>query len=86
VSQPGRYVGKDLARDEDLRFLIGKGNYVDDLWLPHMAYAAFVRSIHAHARIRRIDTSAANAMAGPDRRLRLREPGPGRLYIAGLTR
>lgn len=58
------FVGKSLPRDEDTRFLIGKGSYVDDMWLPHMAYAAFVRSVHAHARILRIDSSRAATMPG----------------------
>src|SRR5512132_2421129 len=54
-----RMFGKSIKRREDPRFITGRGNYVDDVKLPGMTYAAFVRSPHAHARIRRIDTSAA---------------------------
>ena len=58
------YVGQRVQRKEDLRFLTGQGRYVDDLRLPDMAHAAFVRSPHAHALIRNIDTKAAEAMPG----------------------
>ncbi len=44
--------------------MVGTGEYVDDLKLPRTAHAAFVRSEHAHARITRIDTSAAEAADG----------------------
>src|SRR5258705_5511569 len=56
---PDRLFGKSIKRREDPRFIPGRGRYVDDLKLPGMTYAAFVRSPHAHARIRKIDTSAA---------------------------
>src|SRR5215470_1893042 len=56
---PDRLFGKSIKRREDPRFITGRGNYVDDVRLPGMTYAAFVRSPHAHARIRKIDTSAA---------------------------
>src|SRR5215831_14062177 len=54
-----RLFGKAIKRREDPRFITGRGQYVDDLKLPGMTYAAFVRSPHAHARIRQIDTAAA---------------------------
>src|SRR5947208_856613 len=54
-----RLFGKAIRRREDPRFITGRGQYVDDVKLPGMTYAAFVRSPHAHARIRRIDTSGA---------------------------
>jgi carbon-monoxide dehydrogenase large subunit len=57
-------IGKPLLRKEDLRLLTGRGRYSDDINLPGQAYAAFVRSPHAHARIRSIDTSAAATMPG----------------------
>src|SRR5262245_853341 len=57
-------IGKPLRRKEDLRLLVGGGCFSDDVSLPHQAYAAFVRSPHAHARIRAIDTSKARAMPG----------------------
>ncbi|HEY7859754.1 MAG TPA: aerobic carbon-monoxide dehydrogenase large subunit [Candidatus Nanopelagicales bacterium] len=50
-----------MLRKEDVRFLRGKGNYVDDIVLPGMLYSAILRSPHAHARIVSIDTSAAEA-------------------------
>ena len=61
---PERLFGKSIKRREDPRFITGRGNYVDDVRLPGMTYAAFVRSPHAHARIRRIDTAAAAKHAG----------------------
>jgi carbon-monoxide dehydrogenase large subunit len=48
-------------RKEDARFLRGKGTYVDDIVLPGMLYGAVLRSPHAHARVRSVDTSAAEA-------------------------
>lgn len=60
----GKYVGKSLKRYEDPRFIQGKGKYVANLTLPGMAYLAIKRSPHAHARIKRIDTSAAEALDG----------------------
>src|SRR4029450_10432943 len=56
---PDRLFGKSIKRREDPRFITGRGNYVDDVRLPGMTYAAFVRSPHAHARVRRIDMAAA---------------------------
>ena len=49
-----RLFGKSIKRREDPRFITGRGSYVDDLKIPGMTYAAFVRSPHAHARIRRM--------------------------------
>ncbi len=57
-------IGKPLRRKEDLRLLTGNGRYSDDVSLPGQAYAAIVRSPHAHARIGSIDTAAARAMPG----------------------
>src|SRR2546421_2687968 len=54
-----RLFGKAIKRREDPRFITGRGQYVDDVKLPGMTYAAFVRSQYAHAKIRRIDASAA---------------------------
>src|SRR5262245_58987138 len=59
-----RMFGKSIKRREDPRLITGKGTYVDDVKLPGTTYAAFVRSPHAHARIRRIDTAAAAAHPG----------------------
>ncbi len=57
-------IGKRIARKEDYRFLTGAGQYTDDLNLPGQAYAAFVRSPHAHARIKKISSSRAKAAPG----------------------
>ncbi len=57
-------IGCSRKRVEDARFTQGKGNYVDDINLPGMLFGDFVRSSHAHARIKRIDTSAALALPG----------------------
>src|SRR6201995_754911 len=48
-----------MLRKEDVRFVRGKGNYVDDVQLPGMLHGAVLRSPYAHARIVSIDTSAA---------------------------
>ncbi|MDQ3559042.1 MAG: xanthine dehydrogenase family protein molybdopterin-binding subunit, partial [Pseudomonadota bacterium] len=57
-------IGARVPRKEDKRFITGRGRYTDDMVVPGMAYAAFVRSPHAHARIGSIDASAAKAMPG----------------------
>ena len=57
-------VGQSVRRVEDPRLLQGFGRYVDDVSLPHQAYAFVVRSPHAHAAIRSIETSAARAARG----------------------
>jgi carbon-monoxide dehydrogenase large subunit len=54
-----RYTGSRIKRSEDRRILTGGGTYVDDINLPNMVHAAFMRSPFAHARIVSIDTSAA---------------------------
>jgi carbon-monoxide dehydrogenase large subunit len=57
-------IGARALRKEDKRFITGKGRYTDDMVLPRMTYAAFVRSPHAHAKVKGIDASAALAMPG----------------------
>ena len=57
-------IGTPVPRKEDVRLLSGQGCYSDDVNLPGQAYAAFVRSPHAHARIVAIDAAAAQALAG----------------------
>ena len=59
-----RYVGQAMKRKEDPRLICGTSTYVDDLVLPGMLHMAVARSIHAHARIRRIDTSRAQKLPG----------------------
>ncbi len=56
--------GARVTRLEDEGLLTGKGRYVDDVFVPGTLAAAIVRSPHAHARVRSIDTSAALAMPG----------------------
>ena len=58
------FIGKSVERKEDLRFLSGSGQFTDDITLPRQSYGAFVRSPHAHARIRAIDAAAAKAASG----------------------
>jgi aerobic carbon-monoxide dehydrogenase large subunit len=58
------WVGKPLKRIEDPRLLTGQALFVDDVHLPEMAHAAFLRSPYAHARIRSIDTGAARRLPG----------------------
>ena len=60
----GRFFGTAITRVEDARLLAGKGHYVDDIELPGMLHAAFVRASFAHGRIRAIDASDALAMPG----------------------
>jgi aerobic carbon-monoxide dehydrogenase large subunit len=57
-------IGASIKRKEDRRFLLGKGNYTDDITLPNQTYAVFVRSMYAHANIASIDTAAAKAAPG----------------------
>ncbi|WP_192183526.1 xanthine dehydrogenase family protein molybdopterin-binding subunit [Mesorhizobium amorphae] len=57
-------VGARVARKEDKRFITGAGRYVDDMVVPGMKHAAFVRSPHAHAQIKKIDVKKAQAMPG----------------------
>jgi aerobic carbon-monoxide dehydrogenase large subunit len=57
-------IGKPVLRKEDARLLTGGGCYSDDVNLPGQAYTCFVRSPHAHARITRVDATAALATPG----------------------
>jgi carbon-monoxide dehydrogenase large subunit len=59
-----RAVGRSVLRLEDTDLLTGKGRFVDDIRLPGMLHAAFVRSPYAHATVRRIDVEAARAREG----------------------
>src|SRR5918911_2573263 len=58
------WLGRSVKRKEDDRFIQGRGNYVDDINLPGMLHMAALRSPFAHARIRSIDTSRAEALPG----------------------
>jgi carbon-monoxide dehydrogenase large subunit len=59
-----RFVGQSVQRKEDPRLLTGRGTYVDDVTMPRMLHAAFLRSDVARARITAIDTSAARELPG----------------------
>ncbi len=59
-----RLVGAKVPRVEDRRILTGRGHYIDDVQLPHMLHAAFLRSPFAHARITNIDAAAAVGALG----------------------
>ncbi|HXZ99938.1 MAG TPA: aerobic carbon-monoxide dehydrogenase large subunit [Candidatus Binatia bacterium] len=64
ATQPLGGIGESVPRKEDARFIQGRGHYVDDIVLPRMLHMAILRSPHAHARIRSVDTSAAAALPG----------------------
>ena len=57
------HIGEPLLRREDERFLTGAGQYTDDITLGAQTYAVFVRSPHAHARLRSVNIDAAKAAA-----------------------
>ena len=59
-----QWVGRSVARKEDPRLVAGRGTYVGDVQLPGMLHAAVLRSPHANARIRSIDTSRAKQVPG----------------------
>src|SRR3989454_4485615 len=59
-----RLMGAEVKRKEDPRLVTGTSSYVDDITVPGLHYVAFVRSPHAHAKLGRIDTSAAAKRAG----------------------
>ena len=58
------YIGRAMKRVEDPRLIRGIATYVDDIALPGMLHVAILRSPYAHARINRIETDAAKALAG----------------------
>ena len=57
-------IGAAVRRKEDHRFITGKGHYTDDVSRPGQCYAYFLRSPHAHAKIKNIDGKTAAAMPG----------------------
>src|SRR5260370_17569976 len=67
-----RTFGEPIKRNEDRRLLTGQALFIDDIELPGMLHAAFLRSQVAHARIRKIDVSKA-----------LQRPGVVAAYVAG---
>ena len=63
-NQRNQRIGQPVRRKEDLRLITGKGRFSDDVNWPNQAYAYFLRSPHAHARIGAIDARAALAIPG----------------------
>ena len=61
---PDTGIGASVRRKEDFRFLTGQGRYTDDINRPGQVHAYFVRSPHAHARIKGVDTAAAAQAPG----------------------
>jgi len=59
-----KFIGQSIKRVEDKRFITGKGRYTDDIVLPGMLHAHFVRSPYAHARVVSVDTAEALAIPG----------------------
>ena len=59
-----RIFGSGIRRREDPRLITGSATYTDDITLPDMAYAAMLRSPHAHAKIKSIDTQNAATAPG----------------------
>jgi carbon-monoxide dehydrogenase large subunit len=57
-------IGTSIRRKEDRRFVTGRGRYLDDIRIPDMLHAVFVRSPHAHARVGRVHAEAARALPG----------------------
>ncbi len=64
TASSGRVFGSSVKRREDPRLITGRGRFTDDITLPGTLHVTFVRSPHAHARIRKIDMEAA--LAHPD--------------------
>ncbi len=64
LDRPNSYIGRAVPRPNLARLTQGRGQYVTDVTLPRMAHVAFVRSPHAHARIKAIDTAAARRLKG----------------------
>ena len=62
--KPGKYIGQPTERPDTRRLLKGRGKFVDDIQLPRMLHAAFLRSPVAHAKIKSIDTNAAEKIKG----------------------
>lgn len=64
IDDPAHAIGAPLRRVEDFRFLTGEGRYVSDIDIPDALHAVFLRSVHAHATIRAIDSTEALKIPG----------------------
>jgi carbon-monoxide dehydrogenase large subunit len=62
--QQSGWLGRSVKRKEDDRFIVGRGNYIEDIKLPNMLHMAILRSPFAHAKINSIDTSRAAELPG----------------------
>src|SRR2546423_10073911 len=64
LDRPNSYIGRSVPRPNLARLTQGRAQFVSDVVLPRMAHVAFVRSPHAHARIKTIGTHAAQTAPG----------------------
>ena len=64
LDRPNSYIGRSVPRPNLHRLTQGRGQYISDITLPRMAHVAFVRSPHAHARIKAIAADAAKTSPG----------------------
>jgi aerobic carbon-monoxide dehydrogenase large subunit len=64
LDRPNSYIGRSVPRPNLARLTQGRGQYVSDVVLPRMVHVAFVRSPHAHARIKNIDATVAKKSPG----------------------
>jgi aerobic carbon-monoxide dehydrogenase large subunit len=64
LDRPNSYIGRSVPRPNLARLTQGRGHYVSDVTLPRMVHVGFLRSPHAHARIKAIDAAAANKAPG----------------------
>src|ERR1700739_1999057 len=64
LDRPNSYIGRSVPRPNLARLTQGRGQYVTDIVLPRMAHVAFVRSPHAHARIKNIEAAEAKKSPG----------------------
>ena len=78
------FVGAPVRRKEDPTILLGRARYISDVAVPGMLTAMVVRSPHAHARIRNIETSAARAMPGVAAVFTADELGPSQRHLGSF--
>src|ERR1700694_4731738 len=64
LDRPNSYIGRSVPRPNLARLMEGRAQFVSDVTLPRMAHVAFVRSPHAHADIKKVDSSAAQKAPG----------------------
>ncbi|MBI1893319.1 MAG: xanthine dehydrogenase family protein molybdopterin-binding subunit, partial [Candidatus Rokubacteria bacterium] len=64
MADSSTYIGRPLKRTEDPKLITGRGSYIDDLKLPGLAQLVFLRSPHAHARVRSLHVEGARRAPG----------------------